>query len=180
MRHFAKIAEGVDVIPALNALAAHPELWNANDLRTSHPASPHRDVDDIWLWFNIVPAEASEVINDIQTVPYPAWSALPHFRPLVFDIMRRVEAVQLGRCLVTRLAPGKAIPEHVDEGTPASFYTRYHLALQSLPGAVFTSGGEAVTFRMGEWWQVDNRAPHSVVNNSADDRIVLIADLRLC
>lgn len=180
MRHFQKIAEGVDVIPALNALAANPSLWNANDIRTTHPLSPHHDVDDILLWFNDIPDDPADVVDDIRTVPYDPWMLLPQFRPLVFDIMRRVEAVQLGRCMITRLPPGGRIPEHTDQGAPASFYTRYMLALQCLPGALFESGGEVINFRMGEWWMVDNTVPHSVTNNSADDRIVLIVDLRLC
>jgi hypothetical protein len=180
MRHFTKIAEGIDVIPVLNALAANPHLWNANDLRTTHPLSPHGAVDDIWLWFNSIPDDPTAVIDDIAVVPYPAWQSLPQVRPLVFDIMRRVEAVQIGRCLITRMAPGAIIHEHVDQGAPAEYYTRYMLALQCLPGALFESGKEVINFHMGEWWLVDNSAPHSVINNSADDRIVLIVDLRLC
>lgn len=178
MRHFTKIAECVDVIPLLNALAAHDDLWNENTLRTTHPASPHQDVDDIWCWFND-PSDPEAVIDDLTTVPFRAWYEIPQVRPLVFDIMRRVEAVRLGRVLITRLAPGCSIPPHVDEGAPATYYTRYQLALQCLPGCNFTIGDEAVNFRMGEWWQIDNRTKHSVVNNSADDRIVLIVDVRL-
>jgi len=179
MRHFQKIAEGVDVVPVLNALAANPSLWNACDLRTTHPMSPHQQVDDILLWFNDIPDDPADIVDDIRTVPYDPWLLLPQVRLHVFEIMRRVEAVHLGRCMITRLAPGDSIPEHVDQGAPATFYTRYMLALQCLPGALFESGGEVVNFRTGEWWQVDNTAPHSVVNNSADDRIVLIVDLRL-
>lgn len=178
MRHFLKIAEGIDVIPALNALAVNPHLWNAHDLRTTHQLSPHRAVDDIWLWFNRMSDDPADVIDDLECVPYPAWQQLPQFRGLVLDIMRRVEGTRLGRAIITRLPPGKSIPAHVDEGAPATYYTRYQLALQCLPGALFESGGEVIQFRMGEVWQVDNRVEHSVVNNSADDRIVLIVDVR--
>jgi len=79
---------------------------------------------------------------------------------------------------LTRLAPGAAIPAHIDDGAPATYYTRYQLALQSLPGALMKIGEEVVNFRMGEVWQIDNRTEHSVVNNSADDRIALIIDVR--
>lgn len=178
MRHFTKIAEQVDVIPLLNALAAHDDLWNENSLRTTHPASPHQEVDDIWAWFND-PSDPASVVDDLTVIPFRAWYEIPQIRPLVLDIMRRVEAVRLGRVLITRLAPGCSIPAHVDEGAPATYYTRYQLALQCLPGCNFTIGDETVNFRMGEWWQIDNRTEHNVVNNSADDRIVLIVDVRL-
>jgi len=178
LRHFQKIAEGVDVIPILNALSAREELWNENDLRSTHPASPHGAVDDIWVFFND-PSNAEAVVNDLDVVSYRGWRELPQLRPLVFDIMRRVEAVKLGRVIITRLPPGKEIPPHIDQGAPATYFTRYMLALQCLPGAIFTIESEVVNFRMGEWWMIDNRTEHSVVNNSADDRIVLIVDLRL-
>lgn len=180
MRHFLKIADGIDVIPLLNALAQRPELWNEYTLRTDHPESPHRDADDVWVMFNEVPDDPAAVVDDIDVIPYPAWREIPLLRPLVLDLMRRVEGVRLGRVIISRLGPGATIPEHVDQGAPATYYTRYHLALQSSPGANNISGGETVCYRPGEFWWFDNRAPHSVVNNSADDRIVIIMDVRAC
>lgn len=176
MRHFVKIAECVDVIPLLNALSAREDLWNEHTIRTAHPDTAHADIDDILVWFNDLDGE---IVNDIQTMPSRAWFELPQIRPLVFDLMRRVEATQLGRVIITRLPPGKCITPHVDGGAPATFYSRYQLALQSMPGALFESGGEVINFRMGEWWKVDNRVLHSVTNNSADDRIAMVVDVRL-
>jgi quercetin dioxygenase-like cupin family protein len=66
----------------------------------------------------------------------------------------------------------------VDSGAPATFYTRYQIALQSLPGALFNIEDETVNFRSGDIWLINNKAEHSVVNNSADDRIVCIVDIR--
>lgn len=178
MRHFVKIFEQMDVVPLLNALAAKSHLWNENNLRTNFPGSPHAECDDIWLFFNDVPEDESAVVDDIAVHPYPAWHELSQARNLVFDLMRRVEGVQLGRVLITRLAPGKSIPEHADSGAPAEYYQRYQIALQSLPGCNFQIADEAVNFRMGDCWWIDNSAPHSVVNNSADDRLALIVDVR--
>lgn len=178
MRHFLKIAENVDVIPVLNALQSRPDLWNQNDLRTKHPGTAHSQVDDIWIWFNDV-STPEAVIDDKEVVPYEAWHQLPQVQPIVFDLMRRVGGVRLGRVIITRLSPGKRITPHEDQGAPASYYTRYQVALQSLPGALFHCGGETVNFRSGEVWMIDNQATHSVENNSADDRIVMIVDVRL-
>lgn len=179
MRHFIKIAEQVDVIPLLNALAAHDDLWNENNLRSTHPASPHKEVDDILVFFNRIPDDPAAIVDDVDVVPYRAWQELPQVRQHVFDIMRRVEAVRLGRVIITRLPPGCKIAPHADQGAPVDYYRRYILALQNAPGSIFRIGDEVVQFRMGEWWLINNSVEHEVVNNSADDRIVLICDLRL-
>ena len=179
MRGFCKIFEGLDVVPLLAALAAKPNLWNANPLRTQFPGSPHAAVDDIWLFFNDV-TDAAAVVDDIAVRPYPGWHELPQARHLIFDLMRRVSGIQLGRVLITRLPPGATIPEHADMGAPAEYFERFHIALQSQPGCLFNVGEEVIQFSMGECWWIDNRQPHSVVNNSADDRIVLIVDIRTC
>lgn len=178
MRHFQKIFEMLDVVPLLNALAAKPELWNQNNLRTTFPGSPHSACDDIWLFFNDIEDEAA-VIDDIAVKPYPAWNELPQARNLVFDLMRRVEGVQLGRAMITRLPPGSTIPEHADQGAPAEYYQRYQIALKCEPGCSFRAGDEVVQFWMGDCWWFDNTVPHEVVNNSADDRLALVVDVRL-
>lgn len=180
MKHFLRIAQGVNVMPILHALQAKPDLWDENKLRTTHPLSPHQETSDIWVWFNEVPDNPEAVVNDIQTVPYRAWRDLPQIRPLIFDLMRAVEGVQLGRVLITRLSPGKSIPAHVDQGAPVEFYSRYQIALQSYPGALFNIEDEQANFAAGEVWKINNKAMHSVVNNSRDDRIVIIADVRIC
>lgn len=177
MRHFLRIGEGIDTLPVLNALAVNDDLWNENALRTQFAGSPHAECDDIWCWFNDM-TDPAAVVDDCKVVPYRGWFALPQIRPMVLDVMRRVEGTHLGRVMITRLRPGAVIPEHADGGAPATFYTRYQIALQSLPGALFHSGGEVIQMRTGDVWLVDNRALHSVTNNSADDRIVCIVDIR--
>lgn len=180
MRHFLRIAHSVDVLPLLHQIQLNPDLWDANSLRTTHPMTPHADVSDIWAMFDAVdPDNVAASIDGIQTHPYEAWTRLPALKPLVLDLMRRVDGTQLGRVLITKLSPGKQITPHVDEGTPVTFYRRYQIALQSNPGCLFKIEDETVQFRAGEAWWINNRAEHSVVNNSDDCRIVVIADIRL-
>lgn len=178
MQHFLSLAVNVDTAPILREIVTQPELWDANPLRTQHPGTAHADVSDIWLWFNELPKDPLAVVNDIQTVPYPAWDQLPSLRRVVLDLMHRVDGVQLGRCIVTKLFPGGQIAPHTDQGAPAEFYTRYQIVLQSLPGAMFFCEDENANFRNGEVWWINNRVEHSVINNSADDRIVCIVDIR--
>jgi len=178
MRNFLRLSNAAAVAPLMAALQSQPELWDQNPLRTSHPDTPHKDVSDIWLWFNEMTDNPAEAIEDLQTVPYPAWQKLPQVRPIIFDLMRVVEATQLGRCVITKLPPGKKIDPHVDQGTPATFYQRFQICLQSAPGCNFIIEDEQVNFKPGEVWLINNKAEHSVVNNSSQDRIALIVDLR--
>ena len=176
VKHFLRIAEFVDTLPVLHSLVLNNDLWDENDLRTTHPETVHAETSDIWVFFNEI---TDDVINDIQTIPYRAWDVLLPLRPVIFDLMRRLGGTQLGRVLITRLKPGGKIVPHTDVGAPVNFYNRYMIALQNLPGSVFIIEDEEVTFKPGEVWWINNGAEHSVVNNSADDRIVCIVDIRI-
>lgn len=178
MKHFLKIADGVDALPLLMALKANPGLWDQNTLRTTHPQTPHKQVSDIWLRFNDLQHGAEGVIDEHESVNYPAFQALPQARPLIFGLMSRIEGERLGRCLITRLPPGGRIDPHEDGGSHAAYYERFHIVLQSLPGNLFRCGDETIHMRPGEVWWFDNAVEHEVVNNSADERIHLIVDIR--
>lgn len=194
MRNFQRLATGLDTSNLLHAIACQPELWNQYTVRTQHPRSAHRVVDDIVLRYSKFDAGAGDdfvekVCSEIAVVDYPAWYALPQAHAFIFGLMQRTCGVHLGRCMVTRVAPGVQIPLHTDriaeaevefpnKVPPASYYERYHLVLQSSPGVEFTCGDESVYMAPGEAWWFNNQIPHSVVNNSAEDRIHLIADIR--
>lgn len=183
MRYFQKLAENIDIIPVLAALSRQPELWDQETLRTTHPGTPHAQVNDIWIRFNDLAewkrtGDPASVIDQHESIWYPAAAKLPQLRPLLFGVMQRVEAERLGRVIITRLAPGGSIAPHEDSGDHAAYYTRYHLMLQNYPGSTFLCGGEEVYMRPGELWFFRNEVTHSVVNNSTDDRITLIIDVR--
>ena len=180
MRNFLQIAANIDVTPALACLALNADLWNENDLRTKHPGTAHAQADDIWMLFNRIPENLAEVMDDIAVEPYRGWIVLAPIQKLVLDLMYRIGGIQLGRVMVTRLKPGARITPHIDQGAPAEYFSRYQIALQSLPGANFRVDEETVNFRSGDAWWFDNRQEHEVVNNSADDRIVVIVDIRVC
>lgn len=164
-------------MPVVHALAINPDLWDEHKLRTTYPGTPHNEVSDIWVWFNDA-SDPSAVIDDKDVIAYRAWDAVPQIRPIIFDLMRRVEGVRLGRVIISRMRPGAKITPHVDGGAPATFYSRYQVALQSLPGCLFRAGDETVNMRTGDVWFFDNQQVHSVANNSEDDRLSIIVDIR--
>lgn len=187
MRRFLKIVEGVDVFPTVQALQRREDLWNADPIRTTFPGSPHAEADDVLLRFEEIGAAPDDPDLDAKSEAAPrtfrpAWNALPQVRNLLGPLMMRVGAYELTRVLITRLKPGGRIGAHADvRGTYANLpdIARYHLVLQGLPGSLFHCGEETVQMLTGEVWSFDARSVHMVENNSADDRIHLLADMRL-
>lgn len=183
MKNFLKIAEGVDVMPLMCAVVRRPDLWNQNTLRTTIPGSPHSQVSDMWLRFNDMKraaetGDASYVFDEHESVEYPAYYAFPEAQALIFGLMTKVRGERLGRCLITKLAPGGTIAAHVDGGAHAEYYDRFHIVLQGKRGSLFRAGDEVVEMRTGEIWWFDNAAEHEVSNFSDDDRVHLIVDIR--
>lgn len=191
MRHFQKIAD-IDPLPLLHAVMRKPELWNQNTVRTWHPQSAHRVIDDIVLRYNEF-ADGDDfldkVCSRIECVNYPAFAALPQAHPIVFGLMARVAGEHLGRVFISRMAPGVSIPLHSDRihaaeaaypdrMPPALYYERYQIALSSAPGVLFRADDEEVHMSAGEVWWFNNCVEHEVVNNSGVDRISLVVDIR--
>ena len=177
MKNFYRLAENVPVNALMTAIHTQPDLWNKNTLRTEHPDSPHTQADDIWLRFNKLEGDVTKVVDDQESICYPAWHMLPQAQPIIFDLMRLVNGVRLGRVLITRLRPGKGIDPHVDGGEHAKYYKRFHVMLQNQAGSLFYCEDEVVCMKPGEVWFFRNDLTHSVKNNSGDDRITMIIDI---
>lgn len=179
MKHFLLISGNLDVLPLLYAVSIRPELWDQHPYRTGFPGSPHGEVSDILLRFQVPDLEGDIQKSNAnhETVPYPAWWILPEARPLVFGLMGRVGATRLGRVMLTQLRPGCAIPAHVDAPPHSTYYQRHHITLCAPPqGCMFRIEEEGVNMRPGECWWVNNGAEHEVYNDGETERIVLIVD----
>lgn len=172
------MCEGLDTSGIVHALQTRPYLWNQNDLRRSTPELS--ECDDIWLRFPTVESAVTNGLGEFECVNYPAFAELPQVRNIIFSLMRQVEGERLGPVMLSRLAPGKQIYPHDDGVKHTSYYKRYQVALHSLPGVLFRSGDEQVNMRTGEVWWFDNSLNHEVVNNSPDDRLAMIIDIRPC
>lgn len=187
MRNFQQIGAGTDVMPLMMSLQRQPDLWGADPIRTTFPSSPHAEVDDILLRFEDlkVGPDHPDIERHVETAERTwreAWNRLPEAKTLILPLMARVGAYELARVLITRLPPGGTILPHADtRGTYANLpdIARYHVVLQGLPGSIFNCGAESVQMRTGETWWFNAHAVHSCVNNSADDRIHMLVDVRL-
>lgn len=173
MRYFQRLNENIPVTAPLNAIMRHPELWNQDNIRTTVPGTPHTDVSDILLRWG------QNDLDSLLCFDRPTMAELFGFKQIALGIMASLYGSMLGKVIVTKLPPGGRIAPHHDGGGYARFYTRTHLVLQSLPGNLFICGDETVQMRTGELWWFDTQQEHQCINNSNDDRIHLIVDLRV-
>lgn len=169
----ARIATGVNVTPLLWALQANPQLWNADTQRTEDTASPHREVDDIWVRYSATPKEP----GPHESIWYPAAELLP-VRELVFPLMSLVDGERLGGVLITRIPAGAKCHPHRDNGWHASYYSKFAIQVQSAPGQAFCFEGERLEPMPGDVYTFDNSHTHWVTNDTPHDRITLIVCIK--
>lgn len=197
MKNFLRLAEGLDITPLRLAIARRSDLWAEDTFLRHYPQGPFEDVETIFLRFpeRVVfdDADVAEQERKIalykanqlpgydqqESIDYPAYALFPQAREIVLALMTRVAGVRLGRVMINKVRAGGRIFPHADCPEHANYWNnRLHVVLQSLPGNDFRCEDEHVHMRAGEVWWFDNRLDHEVVNNSADDRIHMVVDIR--
>lgn len=170
-----------DVRSLVTELGWYPELWNDFDLRTNHPQSPHRELDDIFVRYNArenFTGDRQAFNGPHDAVWWPASEKLRAVMPIAWDLMRRVEGERLGMVLITRIPPGATCHRHVDNGWHARHYDKYAVQLQSAEGQTFHVEDEVIDAAPGQCYWFDNSRPHWVLNPTDQERITLIVCIR--
>lgn len=186
MQNFQQIAAGMDILPLLLAIKRRPELWKEDTYLRDYPQGPFKQIESIMLRFpqKSVHETEAELQNHLSTydqhenIDYPSYAVLPEARPLIMGLMARVDGERLGRVMINKIAPGGVIFPHVDTKSHTDYYSRFHVVLQSQPGVQFRAGDEQTYMPTGSIWWFDNSQEHEVINNSADDRIHMVCDIR--
>jgi hypothetical protein len=186
MQNFQLIASNVDVSPLLLAIKRRPDLWKEDTYLRDYPKGPFKDIESIMLRFPVkgVCATEEELKDHLskydqhENIDYPAYKVLHEARPMVMSLMTRVNGERLGRVMINKIVPGGVIYPHADTPVHAEYYSRFHIVLQSSPGVVFKAGEEQVYMPTGTCWWFNNKEVHEVINNSAEDRIHMIIDIR--
>lgn len=198
MSNFLKITDGIDVLPLMLAIQRQPELWQEDTFLRHYPQGPFASMETIFLRFperldlsrikdeakrekklelykqNMLPGW-----DQHESIDYPNYAKLPQARPLIMALMQRVNGVRLGRCMINKLAPGGKIHRHADSPEHCRYWNnRMHIVLKSAPGNDFECDGEHVWMKPGDIYWFDHSKEHEVHNNSAEDRIHLICDVR--
>lgn len=179
MQNFQAIAN-IDPVALMNQIIRQPDLWKSDTYLRDYPQGPFGDTETIFLRFP--PCSVSELErgerDQHECVWMDGWLKLPAAREIVFGLMAKVQGERLGRVMINKLRPGGHIYRHADTPVHADYWDRYHVVLQSGPGAGFFCGGEIIHMPQGQIWWFQNALEHEVENNSADDRIHMIIDIR--
>jgi len=186
MKNFQRLAVGIDTTPLMLAINRRPELWKADTYLRDYPQGPFGETETIMLRFPIkgVYETEKEIADHLskydphENIDYPAYKLLTEARPIVMHLMNYVGGERLGRVMINKIIPGGRIFPHADTPSHTDYYTRFHVVLQSRPGVVFKAGDEQVYMATGESWWFDNKQVHEVINNSSDDRIHMVIDIR--
>ena len=186
MKNFTRLSVGLDVTPLLLAIKRRPELWKEDTYLRDYAQGPFAQIESIMLRFPVKTVHETEEelkshiskYDQHENIDYPPYKLLTEARPIVNNVFHYVSGERLGRVMINKIAPGGVIYPHRDTPSHTDYYTRFHVVLQSQPGVMFRAGSEKVYMAMGEVWWFDNSEEHEVINNSADDRIHMVIDVR--
>lgn len=189
MKNFVRLTTGCEVLPLALALARMEKshgIWREDTYLRDYPQGPFGDTESVILRFPPRTVHETEEalrahlahFDQHENVDQPVFKTLPEARPLVFGLMTLTQGERLGRVMINKLRPGGRIFPHADTPVHAEYWDRFHIVLQSAPGSDFRCGDENVNMRTGEVWWFNNCLEHEVTNNSADDRIHMIVDIR--
>lgn len=184
MKHFTRIASGIDVELLRAQIESQPRLWNARRERTGFKGSPFEGTSDQWLRYR-APQELTDSKSFKEphfSVNYPSWYALSAAHDIVFDLMRKVRAIHLGGVMLTKIPAGGRILPHDDRGSwhAEMMDCKVYVPILANDQCVNTCGGERLVIRVGEAVSFNNLITHSVENNGDTDRITLIVCMKLC
>ena len=178
MPDFLQIAQEIDVDALRLAIESNPQLFGRHNARAAAYGSPHAEMTDIWVRYNDI-ANIGPRFNDAHdSVWYPAYCALPEIKPIIFGLMKFVSGERLGGVLITKLPPGGKIATHVDRNWHADYYEKFYIPIKNEPGAVFRFPSGDICPRQGDVYWFDNAVPHSVANDSDQDRIALVVCIK--
>jgi hypothetical protein len=172
------LAERFDVLPLIQQLYEHPDLWDRYPWRTEHPKSPHREVSDIWVRYNAIENMGPHFNEPHVAVWYPVCEVLPAAKQLALEVKEAFGAHALGGVLLTRIPASKQVYPHADGGWHATHYEKVAVQIAGNERQAFCFDGSSVSALPGESYLFNNQAPHWVRNDSDEDRITLICCIR--
>lgn len=178
MKHFFKIAQGIDVSKLGLELTLNPQLWNQYNNRKDFDGSSHKVTSDIWVRYNDpknLDLGYDKFTSEHDSVWYPAYDNLPSLRPIIFGLMAKVESVRLGGVLITKIPPGGHVLPHSDSGWHPEYYNvKVYVPIFSNPQVINRVEDEQVIMAPGDAWYFNNLQEHEVINNGNTERVTLI------
>ena len=161
-------------------------IWKDDTYLRDYPQGPFGDCESIILRFSPLSGkegekalqEHPETFDQHECVDQPVFKLLPEARGLIFNLMSFAQGERLGRVIINKINPGGRIYPHSDSPAHAEYYDRFHIVLNSAPGVDFRCESEHAHMETGSCWWFNNKLEHEVINNSAEERIHLVIDIR--
>lgn len=145
-------------------VGAVPPAWWALDTTRQHGSGVARETHALrlsavpWLraWF-------AEVVDPL----------IQHILSHTFPVTGR-----LGKIVVSRIQPGKAIALHVDAEPDQDTLHRVHVPVTTNPDArlEFPEQFRVLRARVGKAYEINSTLPHQAVNRGCTDRVHLVFD----
>lgn len=168
----------------------HPELWKEDTFLRDYPQGPFGEIESIMLRFpeKRVFQQEEELekykrgesqFDQHESVDCSAFNILTEARQMVFGLMTLVQGERLGRVMINKIKPGGRIFPHSDSPEHTSYYTRFHVVLQSAAGCILRAGDEQLEMKTGDVFWFDNKQEHEVINNSAVERLSMVIDIKV-
>lgn len=163
----------IDITGVVNRVnSVDADEWNKHVDR-ARMFNVHREAQSLVFMFG-----SQEPPYTSRTYPlYEAYQDLIEQVEKAVSVFYRSSGV-VCRSIITKLPPGKEIAEHIDTAPFFDEHRRVHVPIQTDDDIHFVVGGERVPMSQGEVWEINNKNPHKVINNSEQDRLQLIVDIK--
>lgn len=99
---------------------------------------------------------------------------VPRLCPVLDAAIREIEPLVSGSVMLSRLAPGAALPPHFDDN---SYKLTIHFGIEVPERCGIRVGGEERTWRTGECLVFGDTFLHEVWNHGESDRVCLLIDI---
>lgn len=149
-----------------------PEAWTEQAVR-QQVYEVHRDTESIVMLF------CDESWPDGDIYREAGWDRLADVAmPLIEQIIgtHYEPGGALLRAMAARLRAGGRINPHRDSLKSFHWGHRVHVPVTTNPGVRFTISGKPYDFDVGNAYEINNQASHSVLNMGREDRISFIFD----
>jgi Aspartyl/Asparaginyl beta-hydroxylase len=157
-------------------ILADTDEWNRYKFRTSNPASPHREVHDIYARYGKMDSTAvqgnTEAFESVWYLDDQEIRAA--CEPLANAVYQFVQGESLGGVLITKIPAGKQVYRHRDYGWHATFHSKYCVCIAANEQQMFGFDAGGLRSRTGDVFWFDNSLDHWVTNESSEDRISMI------
>jgi hypothetical protein len=137
------------------------------DRRNPHLFTNTYIVQDHDLWWN-VGEKFNPILKDKEIYKM--------ISPIILELEEYMSG-KAARVLLIKLDANKNITEHTDSGDYLNAVRRFHIPIVTNEKVSYTVNNQKMHMRTGECWEINNRKPHSVDNDSNEDRIHLLIDI---